>query len=274
MKVLVVITKAGLCNRLQEMLSYFEHSKEVQFDKTYFIWTITEHLHSDVKELFHLPGVTILENSQNIKDNLDKFIFDNIPKNKSHYGGDKLTLTYNDSNIDITIHGGTGKHPKYDVIDPKKITFQETLVNEVQNFIDENLKSKFHAIHIRYKDGSPIGFHIDHEMLKDFIQTHHDTPIYVSTDSKEMQEIYRPYSNVVMNSKLGNNFKTIRRDLYNSIFDLLLCSKSTIFIGTPNKNTRSIQSSYSNFIYGLRGVYKEAISREYLNKHFIHDLAL
>ena len=57
------------------------------------------------------------------------------------------------------------------------------------------------------------------------------------------------------NRSINHSWSVNRSNLEDAVFDILICSKAKVFCGTPNRNEQSVQSSYSNFIYGLRGVY-------------------
>ena len=74
MKILIIITRAGLCNRLQEILSYREYGLSLKFDKIYFVWVDTSHCKGNVNKLVeHIPDITLLTYNGNKKLNPNKF---------------------------------------------------------------------------------------------------------------------------------------------------------------------------------------------------------
>ena len=59
--ILIIITQAGLCNRLQEILSYREYGLSLNFDKIYFIWFNTSHCRGNINELIeNIPNITFI----------------------------------------------------------------------------------------------------------------------------------------------------------------------------------------------------------------------
>jgi hypothetical protein len=267
MKVLIIITKAGLCNRLQELLSYRMYGIQNSFDKIYFIWINTTHCNGNILDYINnnIDNVKIISKGNHNNDKFEQFILNNS-LNKQCYGGEKLHLVYDEKNIYLHFHGGCGKHPLYKIIDPTIISFHHNILNEVNEYIKNNLGYDYVSFHLRQQD---VSFYIDYDLLNNLIDKYNDRKIYIATDSINLQNKYKTISNIVVNENIHYSWDCNRSNIKDAIFDMLICSKSKIFCGTPNKNINN-QSSYSNFIYGLRGVYEKSISEKLYNKHFVH----
>lgn len=265
MKILLIITKAGLCNRLQEILSWCNYGLRNNYDKIYFIWYNTSHCNTEniCDIIDNIPNVKILEANKKYT-NFEKFIME-IVDNQSRYNCIKK-VKFLDKLIEIKMVGGGGKHPDFKIINPKLVNFNSTIVKEVNEYIDTYLSGDYLAIHLRIQDNCLF---IDYEFIDNLIEKYKNKTIYIATDSVDFQNKYKNKDNILFNRSINKGWHANRSDIRNAVFDMLICSKAKIFCGTPNKSCNT-QSSYSNFIYGLRGVYEEAISEKLYNVHFIH----
>jgi hypothetical protein len=266
MKILIIVTMAGLGNRFREMLSFREYALSKKFDKIYFIWHNTKHCSGDVYKYFIIPDMKILNYDEKQVDEFDDFIISNVNSYSSSYSHETKKIKYEDNDILLEYVGGRGKHRNHWIIDPKIIVFDKEFTREVDLYINEHLGNDFYAIHLRSPENT---IHIDHELIKDFIISNKDKNIYIASDYKTYHDMYRKYGNVIIrNNKTKHHYS--RSAVCDALFDILVCSKSIIFIGTPNRVQAN--SSFSNFIYGVRGVYEKAVSLEYTNKHYIHSV--
>ena len=267
MKILLIITKAGLCNRLQELLSWRDYGLSNKFEKIYFIWCNTSHCNSkcicDIID--NIPNIKILERHKKYTD-FENFIMDHIYDRNTYH---RITrkINYFDTLIEMEMVGGSGKNPDFNIINPIEINFTSTIVKKVTEYINTYLEDDYIAIHLRKQDNNLL---IDYELIDNLIEEYKHKKVYIATDSVDLQNKYKTHEHVMYNRSINHSWSVNRSNVEDAVFDILICSKATVFCGTPNRNERSVQSSYSNFIYGLRGVYEEAISPKYYNKHFIH----
>lgn len=276
MNILIIITKAGLCNRLQEILSYREYGLSLNFDKIYFIWFNTSHCTGNINELIEdIPNITFLTYDRSKKLDtqiLEDYIMSNILiwGNGSDRYYQKKNIIFNNQEINIEMRGGSGKDPKYQLINPEIIVFNKNLLEKANEIITNTLNNKYIAIHLRNQDNV---LNIDYNFINNLLDKYcNEYNIYLATDDIKLQDVYiKKYKNLFFNSNILESWHTNRSNIKPAIIDLLICSKANIFCGTPNKND-NIQSSFSNFIYGLRGHYDIAILKEYYNKHYISCL--
>lgn len=259
--VLVIRTLAGLGNRLQELLSHRLYAIENNYDLIYFFWTNTTHCtYIDIDSLItHIPDVILIDScNYHKKDKITIQIYNFIVKNKlnSSYDVHDHRIYTIDNTISIKFAGGCGPNRLFLNINPNIIHFNDDLRKEVDNYIKKTLNNKYIAIHLRVQDNN---LYIDHNFIQKLLDSYSEYNIYISTDDINTQNKYKNlYKNVFINNNITNGLHKNRTLIKDAIFDMLVCSKASVFCGTSNLG--GCNSSFSNIIYGFRELdgYKNA----------------
>ena len=266
-KILIIMTRAGLGNRLQEILSHRLYALENGYNNIYFYWSDTEHCSCKNIEHFieKIQDVTIIHsgNYKN-KDLFSQMVYNKITSNNeirnkvnsSSVNYEKRIINNDENKIELTIVGGCGPNLNFLNCEPNIIQFSDYIEQKVSNFIKEFLSNKYIAIHLRLQDNN---LYVDYDVINNFILEYPEYKVYLATDSTHKQNEYmNKYNNIVTNKNISVSFHKNRSNIEDAIFDMLICRNAFAFCGTSNDG--NCRSSFSNIIYGLRerGGYEKA----------------
>lgn len=254
-RLLIINTNAGLCNRLEEMLSFTRYGLDASFNKIYFFWENTSHCSGSIHDfIVQAPDIEILDASHNNADGRYSGFNERL---RQH-------LIFNNKSSDFEEHkiikvGRRGKHKNYTAIEPSLISYNRVLLEHVNEFISNDLSNNYIAIHLRAKDNN---LKINHEEFERFINEYSEYNVFIATDLTRLQGKYaKKFPGRIVINQAVRERGAKRSDLYNAFFDLLVCSKASFYMGTPNYPGKS---SYSNFIYSFRGLDINYPSTEYV----------
>lgn len=253
-KILIIVTNAGLCNRLDEMLCYREYGLKNNYKYIYFHWTVNNHCECNIFDLIeHVKDVQIYPNQQNTE--FDHALMCNaINHNKRRPPCKSGTFMFKGCDYEWTTIGCTGgRIPKYSEIDTSPLILKSNVVDIYTKKIQDLFKHEpYIAVHVR----SDLNFILPLESYFEFIDRYPTHLIYVATDDVAYQEkfvekygAHRIFFNKEMtNHKTYNRNKSNINNILTIYQDIFICSKALDFFG-------NIHSSFARFIVSLRRVH-------------------
>jgi len=222
--IIVIVTEAGLCNRLRTIFTYYRKAI-IDKKKLIVIWNVNK-----VCPGFFLEYFEPIENITFFESNVNNYSIDYI---------------------------GIFGHPdftNYKIYSDLKIL---PAIKEKVNSNIDLLNNNYISIHVRRTDFITPSRNLNYDFYEKFLNDNNTYNIYIATDNRETQNYFiKKYEDrIKIINLIDNNVKTTRHTtLENSIIDIYTCVYSSKFLGTPG-------SSFSELIYRLQD---ELIIKKYI----------